>query len=63
MSISHHIIEFEWLFSKIKNFNMALPNGVLAYKFFNNANICRAAQTTSVCNSNWTKIWEYERSN
>ena len=33
MSISNYIIEFECLYNKIKNFNMALPAGILAYKF------------------------------
>ena len=34
MSISNYIIEFQRLYNKIENFNMALPDGVL-----NNANI------------------------
>ena len=41
MSISNYIIEFECLYNKIKNFNMALPAGILAYKFLNNANISK----------------------
>ena len=39
MNISNYIIEFERLYNKIKNFNMTLPDGVLAYKFLNNANV------------------------
>ena len=41
MSISNYIIEFECLYNKIKNFNMALPAGILPYKFLNNANISK----------------------
>ena len=39
MIISNYIIKFECLDNKIKNFNMTLPDGLLAYKFLNNANI------------------------
>ena len=39
MNISNYIIEFNIRFNKIKNFNMTLPDGVLAYKFLNNPNI------------------------
>ena len=39
MSIGNYIIKFERLYNKIKNFNIALPDGVLAYKFLNKANI------------------------
>ena len=41
MSISNHIVAFECLYNKIKNFNKALPAGVLAYKFLNNDNISK----------------------
>ena len=39
MTINNYIIEFERLYHKIKNYDMGLPDGVLAYKFLNNANI------------------------
>ena len=39
MTIKNSIIEFERLYHKIKNYDMGLPDGVLAYKFLNNANI------------------------
>ena len=39
MNISNYIIKFQCLYNKIKNFNMTLPDGVLVYKFLNNANI------------------------
>ena len=39
MPISDYIIEFERLHNKIKNHNMILPDGILAYKFLNNAKI------------------------
>ena len=39
MTISNYIIKFERLDDKMNNFNMALPDGVLAYKFLNNGNI------------------------
>ena len=39
MTIGDYIIEFEKLYTKIKNFDMALPDGVLAYHFLNSANI------------------------
>ena len=39
MIISNYIIKFECLDNKIKNFNMTLPDGLLACKFLNNANI------------------------
>ena len=51
MSISNYIMEFECLYNKIKNFNLALPDGVLAYMVLNNTNMSKQ-QTTSTCNSN-----------
>ena len=39
VNIGNYIIKFECLYNKIKNFNMTLPDGALAYKFLNNANI------------------------
>ena len=39
VNIRNYIIKFERLYNKIKNFNMALPDGVLAYKCLSNANI------------------------
>ena len=41
MNVSNYITEFEHLYNKIKNFNIVLPDGVLAYKFLNNANISK----------------------
>ena len=38
MPIGDYIIEFEKLYTKI-NFDMALSDGVLAYRFLNSANI------------------------
>ena len=32
-------MEFERLYHEIKNYDMGLPDGALAYKFLNNANI------------------------
>ena len=39
MTISNYIIKFERLDDKMDNFHMALPDGVLTYKFLNNASI------------------------
>ena len=39
MTIVDHINEFERLNNKIRQFDMVLPTGVLAYKVLNNANI------------------------
>ena len=39
MTIKNSIIEFERLYHKMRNYDMGLPDGVLAYKFLNNANI------------------------
>ena len=39
MTINNYIVEFECFYHKIKNYDMGLPGGVLAYKFLNNANI------------------------
>ena len=39
MSIGDYIIEFEKLYTKIKDFDMILPDAVLAYRFLSNANI------------------------
>ena len=39
MTINKYIIEFECLYHKIISYDMGLPDGVLAYKFLNNANI------------------------
>ena len=39
MTIVDHINEFECLNKKIRQFDMVLPTGVLAYKVLNNANI------------------------
>ena len=39
MAISNYIIKFERLDDKMNNFHMALPDGVLTYKFLNNASI------------------------
>ena len=37
--INNYIVEFERLYHKIKNYDMGLPDVMLAYKFFKNANI------------------------
>ena len=39
MTIVDYINEFECLNKKIRQFDMVLPTGVLAYKVLNNANI------------------------
>lgn len=39
MTITNNRIKFEPLYNNIKNYDMALPGGVLAYTFVNNANI------------------------
>lgn len=41
---SHDIIidfrnEFEWLYNKVQQYDIELPNGVLAYHVLKNANI------------------------
>ena len=42
VNISNYVIEFELLYNKIKNFDVALPDDIyLAYKFLNNANISK----------------------
>ena len=48
MNISNYIIKFECLYNKIKNFNMGLPDGAVAYKFLNNATISEQHKQ-SVC--------------
>ena len=48
MTINNYIIEFEHLYRKIKNYDMGLPDGVLVYKFLNNANISEH-QTVGMC--------------
>ena len=53
MSVSNYIIKSEQLHDKIKNFYMALPDGVLAYKFLKQCQCFSAVQTTqSACNFN-----------
>ena len=39
MTVSDYIIEFEHLYNKAKQHKMELPDGVLAYRFLNSANI------------------------
>ena len=39
MPISEFVVEFERLYNKAKAYEMILPDGILAYKFLNNANI------------------------
>ena len=39
MTINNYVIEFEHLYHKIKNYDMGLPDGVLAYQFLNHANM------------------------
>ena len=39
ISIGDYIIEFEKLYTKIKKFDMTLPDGVLASRFLNSGNI------------------------
>ena len=39
MTVSDYIIEFECLYNKAKQHEMELPDGVLAYRFLNSANI------------------------
>ena len=39
MNMNEYIIEFERLYNKIKNQEMTLPEGVLAYRFLNGSNI------------------------
>ena len=39
MTINNYIVEFEHLYHKIKNYDMGLPDGMLAYQFLNNASI------------------------
>ena len=54
MSITNYIIEFECLHNKIKNFNMALSDGVLVFKFLNNANI--SEQHKQLVHANLTQL-------
>ena len=44
MTIVDHINEFERLNNKIRQFDMVLPTGALAYKVLNNANISSEKQ-------------------
>lgn len=37
--MSDYVIEFERLYNKIKAWDTILPDGILAYKLFNNTNI------------------------
>lgn len=39
MTMNDYIIEFERLYNKLKNYDMELPEGVLAYRFINSSNI------------------------
>ena len=39
MAIADFVVEFERLYNKAKAHDMVLPDGILAYKFLNNANI------------------------
>ena len=39
MTVSDYTIEFERLYNKVKQHKMELPDGVLAYRFLNSANI------------------------
>ena len=39
MSVGDYIIEFEKLYPKIKNFDIAIPDGVLSFRFLSSANI------------------------
>ena len=39
MTVSDNIIEFERLYNKAKQHKMELPDGILAYRFLNSANI------------------------
>ena len=39
MLMNDYIIEFERLYNRLKNYKMTLPDGVLAYRFINSANI------------------------
>ena len=39
MTIAEFVVEFERLYNKAKAHEMVLPDGILAYKFLNNANI------------------------
>ena len=39
MTVSDHKIEFERLYNKAKHHKIELPEGVLAYRFLNSANI------------------------
>ena len=44
MNVSNYIIEFEHLYNKIKKFDVALPDDILACKFLNNANISKQCE-------------------
>ena len=39
MSMADYVAEFEKLNNKAKSYKMELPDGILAYKFLNNANL------------------------
>ena len=39
MSMADYVAKFERLYSKAKVYEMVLPEGILAYKFLNNANL------------------------
>ena len=39
MSMADYVAEFERLYNKAKLYEMVLPEGILAYKFLNNANL------------------------
>ena len=58
MSITNYIIEFECLHNKIKNFNMALSDGVLVFTFLNNASI--SEQHKQLVHANLTQL-KYEK--
>ena len=44
MAINNYIIELECFYHKINNYDMAFPDGVLAYKFLNNAFISKVSK-------------------
>ena len=39
MSIANYSAEFEKLYNMAKNYDIILPDGILAYKFLNNASL------------------------
>ena len=47
MTVNNYIIEFERLYHEIKNYDMDLPDGMLAYNFLNNGNILEHWATQS----------------